>query len=290
MGELNEILSLRALPAMPETMARAVPLLLDPSLNWRLLEDVLKRDEALTAAVLRLANSARFGAPGRRFDLRAAMARLGRDELRRCVLSQQVSGLTAGENSAYGLERGALWRSALGGAISAEQLAGVHGMQDRAGLAFLCGLLRDIGKLALNARYGGEYLSRVAAHARDGMSFTDAERAALGFDHAEVGAALARRWKLPEPVARAIETHHAPPPAGKGHSVLLDVVHAADVISRWAGLGVGIDGMEYPLANHVRESLGLDRRKAETAIAMLWDRLRETEEAPARGVAKGAAA
>ncbi|MCE7973698.1 MAG: HDOD domain-containing protein [Leptolyngbya sp. PLA1] len=290
MADVSEILSLKKLPSMPEAMARAVPLLLDPDLNWRSLEEVVKRDEALTTAVLRVANSARFGAPGRQFDLRAAMTRLGRDEVRRCVLSQQVSGIAGGENAAFGLQRGALWRSALGGAIAAEHLAGVHGMRDRAGLAFLCGLLRDIGKLALNVRYGDAYLSAVAGHARDGVSFTDAERSALGFDHAEVGAALARKWKLPEQVARAIEAHHAPPPPGPGHDRLLDVVHAADTVCRWAGLGVGVDGMEYPLVQHVRESLGLDRRAAESQIGMVWDRLREIEDGPAQAETRGAAA
>lgn len=290
MADMNEILSMKRLPAMPEALARAVPLLLDPNLNWRSLEDVLKRDEALTASVLRLANSARFGAPGRQFDLRAAMTRLGRDELRRCVLAQQVAGLAGGENAAYGLQRGALWRSALGGAIAAEHLAGTHGLRDRAGLAFLCGLLRDIGKLAMNVRYGAAYLDNLAAHARDGVSFTDAERATLGFDHAQVGAALARKWKLPEEVVRAIETHHAPPPPGPGHDPLLDVVHAADAVCRWAGLGVGIDGMEYPLAAHVREGLLLDRRTVEEEIALVWDKLREIEEAPAQAGARGAAA
>ena len=279
MAGMNDILNIDRLPAMPAALAKAIPLLLDPDSSWDALEKVLRQDESLTTAVLRLANSVLFGAPGKHFDLRGSMSRLGRDRLRRCVLEQQVSTVVGGDNAAFGLQRGAMWRSALGGAIAAEELARRHA-PDEAGLAFICGLLRDIGKLALNVHFGDSYFAQVSRHEQTGVSFIEAERAGLGFDHAQVGAALARKWRLPVRVASAIERHHNPPaPAGTDHDVLFDIVHAADVICRWAGLDVGVDGMEYRLAEHVRTGLKLDRRSAETEIALVWDRLREAEAA-----------
>ncbi len=289
MASMNEILTMDRLPAMPAALARVIPPLLDPTSGWDVLERVVRQDEALTAAVLRLGNSARYGSPGRHFDLRQAMSRLGRDALRRCVLEQQVSGVVSGDNAAFGLQRGAMWRSALAGAIAAEELARRHG-PDEASLAFVCGLLRDIGKLALNVKYGGGYLAMVSERARDGCSFIEAERAALGFDHAQVGGALVRRWSLPERIARSIEMHHEPSEPGPGHDPLCDAVHAADAICRWAGLGVGLDGMEYRLATHVREGLGLDRRLAEREIALVWQRLREAEQSMGECGMQGAAA
>jgi putative nucleotidyltransferase with HDIG domain len=217
------------------------------------------------------------------------MARLGRDAIRRCILEQQVSGVVAGDNAAFGLQRGALWRSALAGAIAAEELAREHGSEE-ASLAFMCGLLRDIGKLALNIRYGSGYVSLIADHSHEGRSFEEAEREALGFDHAQVGAALARRWQLPERVAQAIERHHAPLPQGPGHDTMIDIVHAADMVCRWAGLGVGLDGLDYRLAGHVREALKLDRRSAEREIAVVWEKLREAEESLGEAGKQGAAA
>lgn len=289
MADLNAVLSLERLPAMPSALARAIPLLLDPESEWDAIERVLRQDEALTVALLRLANSTLFGAAGTHFDLRHALPRLGRDAVRRCVLQQQVSKVVAGDNAAFGLRRGALWRSALGGAIAAEELARRHAPED-ASLAFLCGLLRDIGKLALNVAYGVDYPAAIAEHSRAGRSFIEAECAAFGFDHAQAGAALARRWKLPERVASAIEFHHAPPADAPRHAVLFDVVHAADAICRWAGLGVGIDGMEYSLAPHVRDGLGLDRRSAERHITLVWAKLAEVEESLGEPGTQGAVA
>jgi HD-like signal output (HDOD) protein len=288
MAGLSELLTIKRLPAMPATLAKAIPMLLDPESEWEELERVLRQDEALAAALLRLANSARYGGSGRYSDLHEAMVRLGRDALRQCVLEQQVAGVLAGDNAAFGLQRGAMWRSSLAGAIAAESLARRHAPED-ASVAFVCGLMRDIGKLALNVKYGAGYQESICAHESEQLSFIEVERAALGFDHAAVGGALARAWKLPERVALCIEAHHAPPPPGPGHDALFDVVHAADVICLWAGLGVGLDGMEYRLAAHVRDGLGLDRRSAEREIALVWEKLREAEEALGEAGAQGEA-
>lgn len=277
MASMNDILSMPRLPAMPATLARAIPILLDPASDWAALERVVRNDPALTAAILRLANSAIYGSPGKHFDLRPSMTRLGRDILRRFLLEQQVAGVVNGDNAAFGLQVGALWRSSLAGALAAEDLAKDNNFPEPA-LAFVAALLRDIGKLALNVRYADAYPSLIARHAKPGLSHAQAERAALGFDHAQLGAALARKWNLPERIAAAIEFHHEPPPPGTNHDTLFDIVHAADTIARWAGLGIGNDGLEYRLSEHVRQGLALDRKTAELDIALLWTQLCEAEE------------
>lgn len=289
MADMKDLLLIDRLPAMSASMVRAIPLLMDARTDWDMLESIIRRDEALTAAVLRLANSAKFGAPGKHFDLRRAMTRLGRDALTRCILEQQTAIIGGGENAAFGLQRGAMWRSAMGGAIAAEELAKRH-RPEEASLAFLCGLLRDIGKLGLNMAFGGRYLAKVSEHASDGRSFVEAEHEALGFDHAQLGAAMARQWRLPERISDAIEKHHAPPPPGPRHDPLFDLVHAADTICRWAGLGVGVDGMEYRFADHVRAALNLDRKSAEREMALVWEKLRDAEESMSDAGKQGAAA
>jgi len=276
MAKLSDVLAIDNLPAMPSAMARAVPLLLDPDVDLAELEQVICQDEAMTSAVLRLANSARYGAPGQQFDLRRSIARLGREPLRRCVFEQHVCSVAGGDNLAFGLGRGALWRSALAGAMAAEHLAAEHGFEQRS-LAYLCGLLRDIGKLALDSFYGSSYLAAIEPQPEANRTFVEQERRSLGFDHAKIGAELVRRWNFPERVALAIEHHHAPPPPGEGHDTLFDVVHAADTICLWAGIGTGLDGLEYRLSQHVRERLSLDRHSAEQLIATVWHKLCEAE-------------
>ncbi|CAK9069470.1 Cyclic di-GMP phosphodiesterase response regulator RpfG, partial [Durusdinium trenchii] len=144
---------------------------------------------------------------------------------------------------------------------------------DQPSLAFLCGLLRDIGKLALDSFYGSSYLSLLDQRSGTGATFVEQEHRSLGFDHATVGAELVRRWNFPDRVAFAIEHHHAPPKLDENHDDLCDLVHTADTICLWAGIGTGVDGLEYRLSQHVREGLGIDRRSAERLIATVWQKL-----------------
>jgi len=277
MANMNDILSgLDGLAALPQTVLRITSMLSGGKASASDLEQAARNDEALTLTILRWANSVAFGRPGCSFTLRQSIARLGNSTMMRIVLEQKTSAMFAGAGAAYGLQRGALWRSAVGGAITAEALARRANF-DGPDLAFLCALLRDIGKLAFDAYYGPEYLGLVERHVRPDRTFVGAERAAFGFDHAQLGAELAARWRLPERIAECITFHHNPPETAPAHDVLFDIVHAADIIGLWAGLAIGCDGMQYKLAEHVRVGLDLSRPVAEELIACTWDKLRQTE-------------
>ena len=266
------------LPALPGTVLQVTGMLSNGSVEINAIAGIVKRDEALTAAILRAVNSARYGRPGRTFDLKQGMVRLGRRNLLQLVLQQQVQGQMKDGGASWGLERGALWRGALGGAIAADEIATNHKIAE-IDLCFLCALLRDIGKLAIDSVMGRAYMDRVQMFVQPDRTFVEAERAAFGFDHAELGAALAHKWNLPDRVVNVIRHHHEPPQDPSKQDEIIDVVHAADVICLWAGLAVGHDGMQYRIDDGVRTRLKLDRREAEREIAATWIRLRETEDA-----------
>lgn len=277
------------LPALPAAIARLVPLLSDENSTVQELLPIIEMDEALSMAVMKLGNSAAFGAPRRVFSLKESVVRLGRRRLRALIMEQQTAPLFAKAGGSFGLERGALWRGALGGAYAAESMARDRN-EPSPDVFFLCALLRDVGKIVLDQHFGPAYMTRVKQELTRGISFVEAEKIAVGFDHAEVGAALAQRWKLPERVADAVRHHHEPPGPETGkNDALFDVVHAADILCLWAGLAVGGDGLCYRLADHVRVSLGLDRDTAESRIAAMCERLRQAEEELGL-VAPGAAA
>jgi putative nucleotidyltransferase with HDIG domain len=68
-------------------------------------------------------------------------------------------------------------------------------------------LLHDVGKVALQ-RARDDYPERILRDARTPEERLEAERRELGIDHAELGAELARRWRLPDETADAIASHH----------------------------------------------------------------------------------
>ncbi len=278
MADVSKILKgINKLPALPASAGRIITMMSDKHVDLGEIADIVRLDEALSIAVLHYGNSVHYGRPGREFDLRECLVRLGGDMMMKIVLQQQVGTLMERGGEAFGLRRGALWRGALGGAFAADHLGKRHSGSDSE-LCFLCGMLRDIGKLALDMHYGAEYVDRVAKHLEPSMTFTEAERSAFGTDHAEVGAELALRWQLPSRIADAIRFHHDPPAHEPEHDALFDIVHAADILCLWAGLAIGQDGLQYKLVPHVRKSLGLSRRDAEVEIAMLWSKVQEVEE------------
>ncbi|MFM1869178.1 MAG: hypothetical protein RL591_2586 [Planctomycetota bacterium] len=265
MATLNEaIASLDRLPALPSTSVRLVAMLAGGATNvcLRDVEQIVRQDESITASILRLANSAAFGVPGRSFSIGDAVRRLGTRTLAKIALETQVSGRLANAGVSYGLRRGALSESALGGAIAAETLARRYRVDPE--LAFVAALLRDIGKLAIDAIAGPDALEAIAAQA-DARPFLAYERETLGADHAELGALLCERWGMPLEIVRAVRGHHEPP--SNPADPVTDVVHAADCVARWAGLGLGCDGLLYPFNAEARERLGASRDELEALVA-----------------------
>ncbi|MEY4118263.1 MAG: hypothetical protein RLZZ116_1591 [Planctomycetota bacterium] len=265
MASLNEtIAALDRLPALPATSMRLISLLAGGGrdADFREIESIISRDEAVAATVLRRANSAALGMRGRVAGLSDAIRRLGTRELCRIALETQTSGLLANAGRSYGLRRGALSQAALGGAVAADELALFH--KENREIAFVAALLRDIGKLAIDAVAGPDALERIAA-AADTRPFLAYEREAFGADHAELGALLCQRWSLPTEIVQAVRGHHEPP--SNPAEPLTDIVHAADCVARWAGLGLGCDGLMYPFDVGVRERLGVTRDDLEALVA-----------------------
>jgi putative nucleotidyltransferase with HDIG domain len=89
-------------------------------------------------------------------------------------------------------------------------------------------LLHDIGKLVLAQAYPG-YPQRVHGDAATPEQRIERERHELGVDHTRVGGVLARRWGLPDSLARAIERHHQ---ERSGEDATL--VRLADMIAHYA--------------------------------------------------------
>ena len=183
-------------------------------------------DPALTARVLRLANSAFYGVARQVSAVPDAVMVLGMKGVRNlCLLAGTYPWLQAGL-PAYGFAPGALLSHSLAAALGARSIA------ERAGLdadaAFTAGLLHDLGKVALAMWFkpaDGPIRSR------------DDEKRVLRFDHAQVGGELARRWNLPLPLVGAISCHHMPCEG------LEDAVHLGDVLAHL------VEGTEPPEAD-----------------------------------------
>ena len=260
MGSLKEIVAtLDRLPPLPAAATRLLQVLDAPDADIDEAIEIIRTDESLTASVLRTANSAAFGAPGRTLDLRSAIVRLGSRTVVRFGLAIAAAPRFREAGTTFAVRRGELWRAAIGGARAAEELANRCGVE--AERCFVSALLRDIGCLALDQHLleRNQGVPRPAA----GDDFLDFETRTFGVDHATLGSELATRWGLPDEIATAIRLHHRPPARNEGGDIELDVVHLADAAALFAGLGLGCDGLLHPVSEDAMNRLGIDRTDLE---------------------------
>lgn len=219
---------LAELPPLPQAALDAMAALRDETLGGQRCAELIGHDQALAARTLRLANSAFYGVPGRVVSLADAVQLLGRRTLG-SLLSVALLARQFDARHCPPLSFSAFWRHAMAAALASRSLAAALNVdQDQ---AFIGGLLHDVGRLALAARFPAQ-TSAALQHAQERDSgLPEAERAILGTDHVEVGVQVARHWRFPAVVVQAIAEHHAPRPAAGGGPSLGDIVHAADALA-----------------------------------------------------------
>ncbi|MBC2713100.1 MAG: HDOD domain-containing protein [Desulfosarcina sp.] len=252
------------LKPVSDVAGKVMALLDDPDCGMSDLSDIIRHEPALTANVLKLANSAYFGLPGKIDDAKQAIVYLGMTRVVDLVLLVSCSESFNGAHDGYGLNTGELWKSAVSAAIIANDLAEIKGLK-QSGLSFTGALLRDIGKVVLTQYVKSakeQILNRVKTQA---ITFMAAERQVLGFDHAQVGAMVAKNWHFPPPLQCIIRYYHMPLEA-KGCFLEASIVHLADAISRKMEIGLGADDPFYPEDERVARSLGLNESEIQGVI------------------------
>jgi putative nucleotidyltransferase with HDIG domain len=259
------------LPALPVIVTRVIQLTEDPNSTAKDLSEVLGQDQSLTAKVLRLANSAYYGFPRRINSVTDAVVLLGFGSIRGLVMAASVYDVLEKPVQGYALAPGELWRHSQACAMGARMLAQKVKYRS-ADQAYVAGLLHDIGKVILS-----EYLSEVYQKVIDRVilenkPIMDVETAEMGFDHSIVGAKVAEKWNLPPELVDCIGYHHRPLQS-TSNPILASIIHVSDVICMTMGIGLGLDGMYYPLDEKALELLKLEPADLEMIMSRLADSL-----------------
>ena len=265
----------------PKILASFLHTLASPSCRWSDLRSVVETDVAISASILRVANSAAFRpAAGKTTSLAGAMSLLGEDRVVQIVLACAAECLRAPKIPGYCLGSGEMWRSAVATAVASEQIA--HHISLDSGLAYAAGLLLDVGKLALGAFLPDE----AAASARSAQTNSDTdsetanepfdawERGILGIDHAELGGRIAEHWNLPSPMVTALRYHHRPHEAPE-HKQLVFTVHLASSIATML-FATGVDAFRYTVAGW-SEHLPIDPNNVDELVVTIHAHLSEAE-------------
>ncbi len=221
----------RELYSLPAVALRVLELSRHPKVDARALKDCLEKDPALTSKILRTVNSSLFGLKGEVSDLNQALALLGTKPLKMLVLGFSLPKRLLARVEASVLER--YWRHSLIKAVAARLLSQRFWRSDGDD-AFVAGLLQDVGVLVLVQNLGSAYVDLFDECCSNGGKLSDAETAALGFDHAVLSARLLEHWGLPASIVRAVETPHDRRHISSlfaDEQPLAQVLHLADLIA-----------------------------------------------------------
>lgn len=236
------------LPALPDTVFKVLTLTNSPTVTPAALERAIVKDQALAATILKTANSAYYGLPRKVFTVSEAVIYVGIKTVRSIALTASTLDLFRQGNPRAAGVRKELWRQSVLAAVGGRTLAREVGSRDIE-VAFTGGLLKDIGKLVLLQHAQEEYLQVWEAMSHEPSASLDAEQKALGTNHAEVGALVAEKWRLPDELVETVRCHHDPEGATTARD-LTRVVHVAGVLTWMYASGQGENlSMEAPLAS-----------------------------------------
>ncbi|MBP9219308.1 MAG: HDOD domain-containing protein [Sterolibacterium sp.] len=214
------------LPAVPAVMTELVGYLQGEDIDAKKVAHLITRDPVLSARCVNLANSSVYGLNKRVSTIQDAITVIGQQAVSTMVSSLAVASRVAGmATHDHALKD--IWIHSVCTALCARVLARHTRLNPET--AFTTGLLHDIGKFVLAARFK-EHYAQVLVHQRaEDCRMAKAEKAVLGFTHAEIGAQVADEWKFAPEVGRAVSGHHDPEqhPA----STLTSLIHVANALA-----------------------------------------------------------
>jgi len=183
--------SIGDLPPVPAVAAKVLELLGDPNVNYTRLGEAVSSDPAVSARLLKVANSAFYSMSREIKTLDHAIAVVGERTLRSLVLAASLEGM----NKSYGLLEKMLWEDSIGCAIGCRILARKFSSADPEE-AFLAGLFRHLGKVIMNFSDGESFQALVEAVYSGEGSYSALEGNYFPYAHAVVGAAVLDKWNF----------------------------------------------------------------------------------------------
>ena len=184
---------IHTIPSLPEVVMQVCRLVNDPHISAAQVNAIMVKDPAMAAKMLRMVNSVYYGLPEPVNDLEKAILVLGFKTVRSIALS--VSVLNAFQQQSANFNMKSFWAHSAVSACICRLIAGKTRICDPE-LAFIIGLLKDLGKLILVENAGEEVRAIVAVAREFRLSFPAATRKVMETDDGELCAWLMQTWNL----------------------------------------------------------------------------------------------
>lgn len=224
MANLDSFFESIKLPSMSEVAHALIQTLNDDDATVAQIRELIAKDPALSAKLLRLANSAQFGLPRGVGTLDDAISMVGMSKVRTLALG---ACLSESFPSLPDLDRKEFWRSSMACAGYAQWLANRLGIDGQ--MAWLTGMMLRLGELLI-AQADPATLHEIEKLPHLPGVRWQREQRLVGFTEGQITAELARRWNFPMQIVQALQ-RSADPITEQAFSRLGAVVHLAGLLA-----------------------------------------------------------
>jgi putative nucleotidyltransferase with HDIG domain len=275
--EIDRIVSsLDKIPTLPVIYSKLGKLLQSPDATIAAVSNIISEDQVIAAKVLKFVNSAFYGFPQRVGSLQRAIVILGFNTIKNLVFATSVFDMFRGMDTGGAFDKKNFWKHCIGCAVASRVLAEAADLRNPDEI-FTGGLLHDIGKLVTAVHYPEKYSAVVNDVQAAGIPMVDAERKVFGYDHCQVGSALAVQWRFPPDTAQMIGSHHlgdGAVPARKD----IAAVYVGNILAMALGLGSSGERRLAVVNARAWELLGLSLSSLELVMEKIVKLYRENTE------------
>lgn len=254
---------------LPHTVNAILEAVNDPYASLSRVSEAILKDQALTAKVLKLINSAYYGMHTQVTTVSHAVNLLGLTKIKNLAMAVSLAeGLYRFSGLPFG--RGALWHHSQACGVATSLLASAAGYANPEE-ALIVGLIHDIAKALWTELFPERFMAAIKAVHLEGRDPLEMEKIFLTVPHATVGAWMLEKWQLPEIFQKAVALHHEPRVQEVDPPLLLlsRSLYLGNQMAKLLNLGEGGNYRLGPLPGELFRDLRLSREQAAAQLQAL---------------------
>ena len=250
----------------------------DPNVSFKLVAEEISKDQAMTANILKLCNSAYFSKGKEITSIDRAIVTLGLKEVKDIVMVVATKPVLDKFVIGYDLAKGELWKHGILVATVAKEIALKIKRKDIADIVFTGGIIHNVGKVVLALFVQSTFKDILNDVETRSVTFSEAEREIMGFSHQEVSEKILEKWKFPPVLKSIVRYYQEPDKAPKEHQVEVSLVHLANTLVLMSGVGVGSDGLYHEICDSAVKAVGFNAQQLEEQFASIPESIKKVRE------------
>ncbi|MDQ7838994.1 MAG: HDOD domain-containing protein [Thermodesulfobacteriota bacterium] len=227
-----------SLPTLPTVVANILTLVQKNSSSARDVAAYISQDQAISSAVLKIANSAYYNLSGKVEAIDRAVVVLGFETVKNLALGTSVfSNLKSDEESVF--DREGFWIHAIGVGTAANMIS-KEILKSNDPSFFVSGLFHDLGKIIFDRYLNDMYIPVVSQAKEEGKPLYNLENEVFGLNHADVGSMLLTRWKIPSLIINRLKYHHNLESCPAEYAIETAVIVTANYLCHLKNMGLSL--------------------------------------------------